>query len=324
MLFAANTANPYEVATMKDFIAKITTNPSIIYSNFIKNPKANINNHFKTREEVMVELCKLAGPGVDISVELNDPFAPMDKIMEEIAAFEEILTKYRLIVKVPHTGPLNKENVQAYLNGTFPQVYTGDAKSAFYGHRLAYELHERGYRVNFTLMSDPHQTALGLLAKPAYFNAFVQKRYDATAKMAELVDKLDTFGDAEYREQLHAVMLKNDLLASDDTDIIKAEAYARQLLTYRNFDNAEGSDGLDSVRHSLRVLKNANLPETRLIICNTKTEKMYWDIDKVVTEPEFADMKQRVVFTAEPSYFAKFTGSQTIYNYQRSFLTAAD
>lgn len=324
MLFAANTANPYEVATMKDFIAKITTNPSIIYSNFIKNPKANINNRFKTREEVMIELCKLAGPGVDISVELNNPFAPMDQIMEEISAFEEILTKYRLIVKVPHTGPLNNENVQAYLNGSFPQVYTGDAQSAFYGHRLAYELHNKGYRVNFTLMSDPHQTALGLLAKPAYFNAFVQKRYDTTSKMAELIDKLDTFGDAEYREQLHAVMMKNDLLASDDTDIIKAESYARQLLTYRNFDNAEGSDGLDSVRHSLRVLRKANLPETRLIICNTKTEKMYWDIDKVVTEPEFADMKQRVVFTAEPGYFAKFTGSQTIYNYQRSFLTAAD
>ena len=52
MLFAANTANPYEVATMKDFIAKITTNPSIIYSNFIKNPKANINNRFKKYTDV--------------------------------------------------------------------------------------------------------------------------------------------------------------------------------------------------------------------------------------------------------------------------------
>ena len=84
----------------------------------------------------------------------------------------------------------------------------------------------------------------------------------------------------------------------------------------------DGHDGLDSARHSLRLLKQANLPDTRLILCNTKSAQMYYDIDKMMVEPEFADMKQRVILTCEPEYFGQFTSSPTIYTYQRSFLNS--
>ena len=322
VLFSANTANPFTVATMKNFIANLTTNPQIIYDHFLNNPKANKNNQFKDRFEVMRELGNLVGPGVDISVEVNNPFADESALMEEIAQFEEILTPYRLVVKVPHTGPLNKQNVKDFLNGNYPSVFSEEPESAFYGHNLAYKLQEKGYRVNFTLMSDPHQMALALLAKPYFINAFVERRHTQTTQMARLLELLDKTGEPEYRERLQEYMAETDILASDDKDPGKAEKIARELVAYRGFYTEDGKDGLDNARHGLRLLKTANLPETRLIICNMKSAQMYYDVDKMLVEPEFACMKQRVVVTCEPEYFARFTGSPTIYSYQRSFLNA--
>ena len=75
-LFSADSANPYEVAPIKDLIANLTCNPGIIYDLFINNPKANKNGRFKTRDEVMMEIGNILGPGCDISVELNNPFEP--------------------------------------------------------------------------------------------------------------------------------------------------------------------------------------------------------------------------------------------------------
>src|SRR5699024_5224469 len=92
VLYSANSANPFEVAAMKDMIANLTTNPQIIYDHFLNNPKANIGGKFKDRFEVLAELARIVGPGVDISVEVNNPFAPESELMEEIAHCEEILT----------------------------------------------------------------------------------------------------------------------------------------------------------------------------------------------------------------------------------------
>ena len=322
VLFSANTANPFTVATMKNFIANLTTNPQIIYEHFLNNPKANKNHQFKDRFEVVRELGNLVGPGVDISVEVNDPFAEESALLEEIARFEEILTPYRLVVKVPHTGPLNRANVGDFLAGDYPSVFSEDPQSAFYGHNFAYKLQEMGYRVNFTLMSDPHQMALALLAKPYFINAFVERRHGQTTEMARLLELLDQTGEAEYRERLQEFMAQSDILGSHEKDPAKAEKLARELVAYRGFYTRDGRDGLDNARHALRLLKTANLPETRLIICNMKSAQMYYDIDKMLVEPEFAEMQQRVVVTCEPEYFARFTGSPTIYNYQRSFLNA--
>ena len=198
----------------------------------------------------------------------------------------------------------------------------GATKDFFYGHNLAYELQEKGYRVNFTLMAEPHKTALALLAKPYFINAFVQRRNDQTYELTSLLNRLDETGEAIYEEEIHDFMVKSDLLSSDDSNLKAAVEKARLLVDYRRADLSGKDDGLDSVRHSLRVLKTANLPDTRLIVCNMKTAQMYYDLDRLVTEPEFADMKQRVVITCEPDYFAQFTASPTIYCYQRSFLNS--
>ena len=37
VLFSANTANPFSVYTMRNFIANLTTNPQIIYDSFLNN-----------------------------------------------------------------------------------------------------------------------------------------------------------------------------------------------------------------------------------------------------------------------------------------------
>lgn len=322
VLFSANSANPFQVREMKNLIANLTTNPQIIYDQFLNNPKANVNNQFKDRFEVLEELCRIVGPGVDISVEVNNPFAEESMLMEEIAQFEEILTPYRLVVKVPHTGPLNANNVQDFLNGTYSAYDEGDTINFFTGHNLAYRLSQKGYRVNFTLMFDPHQTALALLARPYFINAFVERRHQQSLGMRSLLEKLDTTGEAHHREQLHEFMFKTDLLASGDQDHASAEEKARKLIKYRGLDSAEGHDGLDTVRHSLRVLRQSNLPDTRLILCNMKSPEVYQDIDKLLVTSEFADMAHRVIITCEPEYFAQFTSAPGIYSYQRSFLNS--
>jgi len=74
VLFSADSANPYEIEPVKNIIANLTCNPGIIYDLFINNPKANVGNKYKTRDEVMQEIGKILGPGCDISVELNNPF----------------------------------------------------------------------------------------------------------------------------------------------------------------------------------------------------------------------------------------------------------
>ena len=96
------------------------------------------------------------------------------------------------------------------------------------------------------------------------------------------------------------------------------------MLKYRNWDNHEGSDELDAVRHSLRWLKATHMDDTRLIICSMEGEENYPAIDKLLVEPEFIDMTDRVVITAEPEYLAKFTTTPQVISYQRRFMNAAN
>ncbi len=324
ILFSANTANPYDVKTMKSLLASLTTNPQLIYQRFINDPKANIGNEFKDRYEVLQELCNIVGTGVDISIEVNNPFAEKSIIMEEIARFEEILTPYRLVVKVPHTGPLNADNYKDFLAGNLNVAYdNGKAKDYFMGHNMAYSLAEKGYRVNFTLMFDPHQTALALLAKPYFINAFIERRYLQSIEMERLLDNLDNTNEESYREQLCNYMIHNDIIQGGSIGK-DAEKKARELVAYRELDNSEGCDGLDSVRHCLRLLRQSDLPESKLIICNMSIAKIYKDIDKLLVQKEFEDMKKRVIITCEPDYFGQFTSAPGIYNYQRAFLENVD
>lgn len=330
LLFSADSANPYEVAPVSNLLANLTCNPGIIYDLFINNPKANIGNKYKTRDEVMEEIGRILGPGADISVELNNPFSASEQeILEEAAKFKEMLSKYRVVIKVPHTGPVNKDNVGELLSGDkkFQRRYSdGTVEDMFRGHNLALMLHEHGYRVNFTLMFEPYQTALALQARPYFINSFIRHRGTHTHMIKGLLEAYKASGETAFLKQLRYYMIDTDYFSAKETDIdfFKVKETAELIVEQRNSDTIEGSDGLDGVRHNLRWLRQANLPDTRLIICSMEGERNYPDIDRLLTEEEFRDMVGKVVITAEPGYLARFTSTPQVVAYQRRFMNAAN
>ena len=329
VLYSADSANPYEVEPIKDLLANLTCNPGIIYDLFINNPKANKDNRFKTRDEVMQELGRILGPGVDISVELNNPFdSSKERILEEAAKFREMLSKYRVVIKVPHTGPVNAGNVQELLadgRKFYRRWNEGSTQDMLRGHNLALMLKEHGYRVNFTLMFEPYQTRLALQARPYFINSFVRHRHSQSQTIRGLLAAYETSGNEALLKQLRTFMIESDYFSANDlnVDLNTVKETAKLLLEYRKVDSSEGSDGLDAVRHNLRVLRNANLPDTRLIICSMEGPRNYPDIDKLLAEEEFRDMNKRVVVTAEPAYLAMFTSCNSVVSYQRRFMNAA-
>ncbi|GAB4365640.1 MAG: hypothetical protein Kow009_02410 [Spirochaetales bacterium] len=328
-LFSADSANPYEVAEIKGLIANLTCNPGIIYDLFIRNPKANVGNKFKTRDEVMREIGNILGPGCDISVELNNPYEEdTSKLLEEAARFREILSPYRVVIKVPHTGPINGETSHELWEGSkqFSLRYNeGRTRDLLRGHNLALLLREHGYRVNFTLMFEPYQTALALQAKPYFINSFIRHRQNQSLEIRKILSLYRMTEDPTHLETLRNFLVEKDYLAprDRDMDLLEVKKLAERILEYRQVREGERYDGLDGVRHNLRMLRHANLPDTRLIICSMEGEYNYPDIDRLLTEPEFADMGDRILITAEPEYLARFTSSNLVITYQRRFLNAA-
>ena len=329
VVYSADTANPYEVAPIAPLLGNLTCNPGIVYDLFINNPCANVGHKFDTLEEVMSELGNILGPGCDVSVEIENPFEPdFNRILDAIAPFEAILSPYRLVVKVPHMGPVNAQNVSELLTGEkrLEAWYASPStEDAFRSHNLALKLRESGYRVNYTLMFEPYQTALALQAKPAFINSFIRHRLIQSHRIAELLQSYRS-----TRDKAHLVVLREYLMATDHLsvggpihDLVDVLHYAEDLLAYRRFDVAEGRDGLDGVRHNLRVLRHAGLPDTRLIVCSMEGPNNYPDLDKLVVEPEFADVIDRLVITAEPNYLARFTSANQVVSYQRRFMAAA-
>jgi hypothetical protein len=140
------------------------------------------------------------------------------------------------------------------------------------------------------------------------------------------LDKYKVTQDQKELVLLRDYLIKNDYLSSKDTEVSLDEVLdmSGRILQYRNFENSEGSDGLDMVRSNLRMLRHANLPDTRLIICSMEGPDIYPDIDKLMTEQEFTDMIGRVVITAEPNYLAQFTSTNQVISYQRRFMNAAN
>lgn len=329
VIFSADSANPYEVEPIAPLLGNLTCNPGIVYDLFINNPKANVGGKFKTRDEVMAELGRVLGPGCDISVELNNPFEQdFEKILEECEVFKKMLTEYRLVVKVPHTGPVNAGNVGQLLEGDkkldvrYDQPATTDALR---GHNLALKLREHGYRINYTLMFEPHQTALALQAKPYFINSFVRHRAKQTQAIQELLGFYSMTEDTKHLEAIRSILLANDYLTSKESnaDLLHVYKLAKDIVNYRNADNAFGADGLDAVRHNLRLMRTLNLNDTRLIICSMEGEYNYPDIDALMADPEYSDVVDRVVITAEPSYLARFTSTNQVISYQRRFMNAA-
>lgn len=328
VIFSADSANPYEVAPIAPLLGNLTCNPGIVYDLFINNPEANVGNRFKTRDEVMTELDRILGPGCDISVELNNPFEEdFSKILEECERFKEILSEYRLVVKVPHTGPVNPENVSQLLSGDkhldtrFDQATTA---GALRGHNLALRLREHGYRINYTLMFEPYQTAMALQAKPYFINSFIRHRAKQTSKIKQLLDIYNLTGEVRYLEELRTFFLANDYLSKTETDrsLFDVLKIAKDIVAYRNIENDAGADGLDGVRHNLLLLRNTNLRDTRLIICSMEGEYNYPDIDRLLAEDAYRDVADRVIITAEPQYLARFTSANQVVSYQRRFMNA--
>ncbi len=327
-VFSADSANPYEVAPVAGLLGNLTCNPGIVYDLFINNPKANVDHRFNTLEEVMTELGRTLGPGCDVSVELENPFDPdFDNILREIEPYEKILSPYRLVVKVPHTGPVNGRNVSELLTGggRLSASYVAPATvDAFQSHNLALRLREHGYRINYTLMFEPYQAALALQAKPYFINTFLRHRLVQTRRIAQLLSSYRESGESTYLMDLRDYLVSTDHLpCSESMDLVEVLQYSENLLRYRHAGDAEGSDGLDNLRHELRLLKQCNLPDTRVIVCSMEGPNNYPDIDKLTTEPEFADVIDRLVITAEPSYLARFTSSNHVVSYQRRFMAAA-
>ncbi len=329
LLFSADSANPYEVEPMKDLIANLTCNPGIIYDLFINNPKANIGNKFKNRDEVMTELARILGPGVDISVELNNPFEKdFDAILEEAAKFKEMLNPYRVVIKVPHTGPVNADNVHELMEGnkrlstSYKHISTEDA---FRSHNLVYRLQKLGYRINYTLMFEPYQTQLALQARPYFINTFLRQRYGQSQTIDSYLKAYEATGQEEHLKNLKQFFIDTDHFSDCDMNasLLDVLQYAKHTLAYRNYHGKDGLDGLDAMRHSLRCLRGCNLPDTRLIICSMEGEENYPDIDKLLCENEFIDMQDKVVITTEPNYFARFTSTNQVITYQRRFMNAA-
>ena len=330
MIFSADSANPYEIEAIAPLLGNLTCNPGIVYDLFINNPKANIGKKYETRDEVMAEIGRILGPGCDISVELNNPFEEdFDKILEECERFKEMLTEYRLVVKVPHTGPINSKNVGELLTGDkrlstrYNQPATQDA---LLGHNLALKLREHGYRINYTLMFEPYQTAMALQAKPYFINSFIRHRLMQTSSLKQLVEMFELTNDTKYLTDIRNNLLANDYLskAEQDEDLFSVLKLARDIIRYRSIDTPYGSDGLDGVRHNLKLLRHTNLSDARLIICSMEGEYNYPDIDKLLADPEYADVIDRVVITAEPNYLATFTSANQVISYQRRFMNAAN
>lgn len=329
VLFSADSANPYEVAHVKDMISNLTCNPAIIYNMFLNDPKANVGGAFKDRDEVMRAIAGILGPGCDISVELNDPFGSSEsQILEEAARFKEILSEHRVIIKVPHTGAVNAQNVKELLSGDkrFQRRYNqGDVADYYRGHNLALMLREHGYRVNFTLMFEPYQTQLAMQARPAFINSFVMFRHTQSEQMRSFVQAYEATGDKLFLEQLRDYMAGEDYLSAPEAncDLQFAYSRAKDTLRYRGYDRKD-ADGLDGIRHNLRVLRDANLPDTRLIICNFQSEYVWPYVDRMLMEPEFRDVTDRVVVTAPPSLLGEYTTNALVTQFHRRFMNAAN
>jgi hypothetical protein len=175
-------------------------------------------------------------------------------------------------------------------------------------------------------MFEPYQAALALQARPYFINSFIRHRLVVSMAVSDLLAKYRADRDEAHLVKLRSLLIEKDYLAPGDAGMDLQAVYSKAswIEEYRQFKGEEGSDGLDAVRHNLRVLRETNLPDTRLIICSMEGDRNYPDIDRLLSCDEFADMARRVVVTTEPAYLVKFTSTPQVVTYQRRFMNAAN
>ena len=327
LLFSADSANPYEIAECRDLIANVTCNPGIVYDLFLNNPEANVGGQFSDLNEVLQAIGDEVGPGCDISVELHDPYEQdFAKILDEIQMYEDILSRYRLVVKVPHTGAISPSASSQLLTGDGllnNRYYDGSPEDLLRGHSLAHKLHELGHRVNFTLMFEPYQTPLALQIRPYFINAFIRNRLSATRRISGLLAAFEATEDSWFIRELRQYLIANHYLGKGDAelDLLETLSQAKRMVAYRH---NESSDGLDSARASVRWLRASNLPDSRLIVCSLDGDTLFPMVMSMLVEPEFIDLQDRVLLTTDPRYLARWASSPHVISYQQRFLKACE
>ena len=174
-------------------------------------------------------------------------------------------------------------------------------------------------------MFEPYQALLALQAQPYFINCFIRHRAFQSQAIKRDLDLFHLTEDPKHLEHLRAMLIEKDYLSPGDAeiDLFDIKHTAEHILRYRKIELQEGRDGLDAVRHNLRILRNANLPDTRLIICSMEGENNFPDIDDLLADEQYEDVMDRVVVTAEPNYLAQFTTCNQVISYQRRFLNAA-
>ena len=132
--------------------------------------------------------------------------------------------------------------------------------------------------------------------------------------------------EASCLVDLRNFLIEKDYLSAEETDfdLLQVKKMGERILEYRQADGLDRNDGLDGIRHNLRMLKSINMPDTRLIVCSMEGDYNYPDIDRILVDPEFADVIDRLVITAQPDYLAKFTSCNQVVSYQRRFMNAAN
>ena len=166
-------------------------------------------------------------------------------------------------------------------------------------------------------MFEPWQTGMALQAKPYFINSFINKRMMTSTYVAGMLSAYDSTRDLQFLKALRGYFVDVDFLPKSDAemDLAEVEKIARETLTYRDFNNCRGFDGMDGVRHNLRMLKDCNLEDTRLIICSIAGSRQYPELDKLLVEDELRDVLDKIVLTTETIYLAQYTASPQIITY---------
>jgi hypothetical protein len=201
------------------------------------------------------------------------------------------------------------------------RYHDGSPEDLLRGHALANKLHSLGHRVNFTLMFEPYQTPLALQVHPYFINAFVRNRLNATRRISGLLAAFEATEDLWFVKELRQFMVANHYLGKNDVslDLLETLSLAKRMTAYRQ---SECSDGLDSVRASVRWLGASNLPNSRLIICSLEGDTMFPSVMSMMSDPEFIKLQNRVLVTTDPRYLARWASSPHVISYQQRFLAA--
>ena len=95
--------------------------------------------------------------------------------------------------------------------------------------------------------SDPDITGMALQARPYFINSFINKRMMTSTYVAGMLSAYDSTRDLQFLKTLRSYFVDVDFLPKSEAelDLAEVEKMARETLTYRDFNNCRGFDGMD-------------------------------------------------------------------------------